>query len=553
MKRKIKYQQVILMIGCIPLIVAIIVLTWYAAERMRNELIDSTYLRLKACSTSVEQYFTWDIREDILAKDEVSYDFIDSLQDEHIEQTLFLKDERYITSIADESGKRIEGTKADPAIWETVKAGNDYKTDGVDIQGEKYYVYYRPVYSDNGEVLGMAFSGEKEAVVKDAISNMLRSLFFISGALLVFFIGILVCLAFKIRKPLMATSGYIEQIANGDLSDDLECKSSIREVDILIQASSALKAKLNAIVTKVDGHVSHLDSSMESLNTLAETSSVGTGQIRDAIDELSETAVTLADNVQAVNMKMIEMGDNISAIETETQELNNNSAKMNEASRNAAESMNLVLTSSETTYNIIAEIIGQAKEMNQEISSINEAVELISDITTQTNLLSLNASIEAARAGQAGKGFAVVASEIKQLAEQSSQGTDTIKGIAETILGKSKEYVNLTEKMKRLVEQEQTDIGGAKTGFDTLSETIEANVEIAGTIAEKTQKLESLKLDIVNSITELSAISQENAASNEEVNASVFEIAESIDKISEDTKMVKEVSEDLEELMKYFK
>lgn len=125
MKRKIKYQQVILMIGCIPLIVAIIVLTWYAAERMRNELIDSTYLRLKACSTSVDQYFTWDIREDILARDEVSYDFIDSLQDEHIEQTLFLKDERYITSIADESGKRIEGTKADPAIWETVKAGND--------------------------------------------------------------------------------------------------------------------------------------------------------------------------------------------------------------------------------------------------------------------------------------------------------------------------------------------------------------------------------------------------------------------------------------------
>lgn len=553
MKRKMKYQQVILMIGCIPLIVAIVVLTLYAAGRMRNELIDSTYLRLKACSTSVEQYFTWDIREDILARDEVSYDFIDSLQDGHIEQTLFLKDERYITSITDESGKRIEGTKADPAIWETVKAGNDYKADGVDIQGEKYYVYYRPVYSGNGEVLGMAFSGEKEAVVKDAISSMLRNLFFISGALLVFFIGILVCLAFKIRKPLMVTSGYIEQIANGDLSGDLECKSAIREVDILIQASSALKAKLNAIVTKVDEHVSHLDSSIESLNTLAETSSVGAGQIRDAIEELSETAVTLADNVQAVNMKMIEMGDNISVIETETQELNNNSAKMNEASQNATESMNLVLTSSETTYNIIAEIIGQAKEMNQEISSINEAVELISDITTQTNLLSLNASIEAARAGQAGKGFAVVASEIKQLAEQSSQGTDTIKGIAETILGKSKEYVNLTEKMKRLVEQEQTDIGGAKTGFDTLSETIEANVEIARTIAEKTQKLESLKLDIVNSITELSAISQENAASNEEVNASVFEIAESIDKISEDTKMVKEVSADLEELMKYFK
>ena len=258
MKRKIKYQQMVLMIGCIPLIIAIIVLTWYAAEKMKAELIDSTYLRLQACSTSVEQYFTWDIREDILAKDEVSYNFIDSLQDEHIEQTLFLGDERYITSIADADGNRIEGTKATPAVWEEVKAGNDYKTSGVDIHGEKYYVYYKPVYSDDGEVIGMAFSGEKESVVKDALSGMLRNLLIISGTLLFVFIGILVWLAFKIRKPMLETSRYIDQIANGNLSEDLECKSAIHEVDILIQASSSLKEKLSGIVTDVDEHVDHL-------------------------------------------------------------------------------------------------------------------------------------------------------------------------------------------------------------------------------------------------------------------------------------------------------
>ncbi len=552
-EEKSKINDFCLMIGCVPLIVAIIVLTWYAAEKMKAELIDSTYLRLQACSTSVEQYFTWDIREDILAKDEVSYNFIDSLQDEHIEQTLFLEDERYITSIADADGNRIEGTKAAPAVWEEVKAGNDYKTSGVDIQGENYYVYYKPVCSDDGEVIGMAFSGEKESVVKDAISGTLRNLLIISGTLLFVFIGILVWLAFKIRKPMLKTSRYIDQIANGNLSEDLECKSAIHEVDILIQASSSLKEKLSGIVTDVDEHVDHLDTSMESLNTLAGTSSVGTNQIKQAMDELSTASITLADNVQSVNTKIIEMGENISAIDSETTELNHNSAKMNEASRNATESMKLVLESSETTFDIIAEIIDRAREMNQEISSINEAVELISGITTQTNLLSLNASIEAARAGQAGRGFAVVASEIKQLAEQSSQGTDTIKEIADNILKRSKEYVELTEKVKKLVEQEQLDIGNAKSGFDVLSETIEENVAIAHGISEKTQKLEALKSGIVNNISELSAISEENAASNEEVTASVTEIAESIDKISEDTQMVKEVSADLEELMKYFK
>lgn len=553
MKKKFSYLQAILMIGCIPLIAAIIIVTVYSANKMKDELIDSTYLRLKSCAISVDQYFTWDIREDILAKDEVSYDFIDSLKDNNIEQTLFLNDERFITSISDENGNRIEGTKADSKIWETVKAGNDYKASGVEIQGDKYYVYYKPIYSDEGDILGMAFCGEKEIIVTNAISHMLRNLYVIAGLLLVFFISILVYLAFKIRKPLMKTSEYINQVANGNLNGELECKSVIYEVKTLIDASSALKEKLNGIVTDVDDHVIQLDTSMDSLNTLAEANSTGTNQIKQVIDDLSETAVALADNVQSVNMKIIEMGDDISVIDSEATTLDDNSAKMNMANQNAAESMNMVLKSSRTSSDIITDIIEQVRETNQAIASINEAVELISSITAQTNLLSLNASIEAARAGQAGKGFAVVASEIKQLADQSNEGATTIKDIAANILEKSNESVKLTEKMKTLVEQEQTDIVHAKSGFDTLSQTIEANIEIAKNISEKTKNLEELKQNIISSITELSAISEENAASNEEVNASVTNIAESIDQISEDTQLIKNVSADLEELMKYFK
>ena len=553
MKKKMGYLQVVLMIGCIPMIAAIVALTVYASGKMKNELIDSTYLRLKACSTSVEQYFTWDIREDILEKDDISYQFIDSLQEEHIEQTLFMGDERFITSIVDEDGKRIEGTKADPKVWETVKAGNDYVADGVKINGERYYVYYMPVRSDDGEILGMAFSGERESAVRNAISDMLRRLVLLAGCMIVLFTAILVYLSFKIRKPLLATAEYIDCVANGDLSGNLEVKSVIREVTTLIRASAALKEKLNSIVTEVDGHATQLDNNMESLNALASASSKGANQIRQAIDELSKTAVSLAENVQSVNARMMEMGDNVTAIHSETVTLNENSDKMDHANRNASESMNLVLTSSHTSSAIIEEMIVQVKATNEAIASISKAVELISDITSQTNLLSLNASIEAARAGQAGRGFAVVATEIKQLADQSSQGAAAIKNIVDDILEKSNKSVELTERMRVLAEKEQADIGSAKTGFDTLSQIIEANVATAGTIAEKTKNLEELKQTIINNITELSAISEENAASNEEVTANVSSIAESIDRISEDTGMIKKVSADLEEQMKYFK
>ena len=552
-KKKMGYLQVILMIGCIPMIAAIVALTVYASAKMKNELIDSTYLRLKACSTSVEQYFTWDIREDILEKDDISYQFIDSLQEEHIEQTLFMGDERFITSIVDEDGKRIEGTKADPKVWETVKAGNDYMADGVKINGERYYVYYMPVRSDDGEILGMAFSGERESAVRNSISGMLRRLVLLAGCMIILFTAILVYLSFKIRKPLLTTAEYIDCVANGDLSGNLEVKSVIREVTTLIRASAALKDKLNSIVTEVDGHAMQLDNNMESLNVLASASSKGANQIRQAIDELSKTAVSLAENVQSVNTSMMEMGNNVTAIHSETVTLNENSDKMDHANRNASESMNLVLTSSHTSSAIIEEMIVQVKATNEAIASISKAVELISDITSQTNLLSLNASIEAARAGQAGRGFAVVATEIKQLADQSSQGAAAIKNIADDILEKSNKSVELTERMRVLAEKEQADIGSAKTGFDTLSQIIEANVATAGTIAEKTKNLEELKQTIINNITELSAISEENAASNEEVTANVSSIAESIDRISEDTGMIKKVSAALEEQMKYFK
>lgn len=553
MKGKLGYLQVILMIGCIPLTVAIMAITIYSAGRMKSELIDSTYLRLKTCTTSVEQYFTWDIREDILERDEISYQFIDSLKADDIEQTLFIGDERFITSIIDENGKRNEGTKAEPEIWEQVKAGNDYKASGVEIYGEKYYVYYSPVYSDDGEILGMAFSGERQSAVENSLADTLMNQFIISGILLVLFVGIMIVLAFRIRRPLMITAGYIERVADGDLSGRPECSSVISEVKTLINASTSLADKLGGIVTEVDEHADILDSSMASLNELAEANSTSTNQIRQVMDDLSSTAVTLADNVQSVNAKVSEMGDNMSAINSEAVTLNDNSDKMNRAGQNVSESMTLVLTSSHTASDIIAQLIEQVNETNKAIASINEAVELISDITSQTNLLSLNASIEAARAGQAGRGFAVVASEIKQLADQSSQGADSIKNIADNILEKSNRSVILTGRMKELAEQEQTDIGNAKESFDILNRIIEENAAIAQTVMDKTKNLEALKLDIINSVSELSAISEENAASNEEVTARVTEIAESVNRISEDTQTVRKVSSDMKELMDYFK
>ena len=551
--KRLDFLRVIMLIGSVPLLSAIIILTICAAMKMENELETSTYARLRACAISVQKYFEWDIREEILEKDDVSYEFIDSLQKDEIELTFFEGDTRFITSIKDKSGNRVEGTKASEEVWNIVKTGKDYQSDGIDISGAKYYVYYTPVCTDDGKVIGMAFAGEKEAIVNDARNNLMISFVKIALVLTVVYLIILIWLARIIRKPIAKTAADIENIANGNISNEISGSSQIAETDKLITASRILKEKLNDIVSGVNEHVLNLQQDTASLKERADFCNDGTKQISQAMEELSVTAVTLAENVQDVNAKSLEMGNAITDIDGDVQVLSDNSNHMDKANEDAAKSIETVLDSSNRSSAIVEKITNQIEETNQAISSINEAVDLIMDITGQTSLLSLNASIEAARAGQAGRGFAVVADEIKKLSEQSAQGADTIKQVADNIFEKSNESVALVNEVRELIGKEQEDISVTKESFEILSKTINDNLVAVSRISEKTKQLDTIKQAIIGNINDLSAISEENAASNQEVSANITNIAESIDEMNAATGHVNNISEELAQLMEYFK
>jgi methyl-accepting chemotaxis protein len=551
--KRLDFLRVIMLIGSVPLLSAIIILTICAATKMENELETSTYARLRACAISVQKYFEWDIREDILEKDDVSYEFIDSLQKDEIELTFFEGDTRFITSIKDKSGNRVEGTKASEEVWNIVKTGKDYQSDGIDISGAKYYVYYTPVCTDDGKVIGMAFAGEKEAIVNDARNNLMISFVKIALVLTVVYLIILIWLARIIRKPIAKTAADIENIANGNISNEISGSSQIAETDKLITASRILKEKLNDIVSGVNEHVLNLQQDTASLKERADFCNDGSKQISQAMEELSVTAVTLAENVQDVNAKSLEMGNAITDINGDVQVLSDNSNHMDKANEDAAKSIETVLDSSNRSSAIVEKITNQIEETNQAISSINEAVDLIMDITGQTSLLSLNASIEAARAGQAGRGFAVVADEIKKLSEQSAQGADAIKQVADNIFEKSNESVALVNEVKELIGKEQEDISVTKESFEILSKTINDNLVAVSRISEKTKQLDTIKQAIIGNINDLSAISEENAASNQEVSANITNIAESIDEMNAATGHVNNISEELAQLMEYFK
>ena len=550
---KLNMTLVLFLIGFIPLFSASLILTFFATKELGDSMTDSVFLRLKACATSVEQYFVWDVREDCLAKDEVSYTFIDSLKEDDIEQTFFLEDVRFVSSIKDDSGNRIENTSADPAIWETVRSGKDYSSDDVTIAGQKYYVYYRPVATDDGNIIGMAFAGEPVKLVSQSKQRLISAMYMIVAVLILVSGVILVFVSRTVRKPMALTAECVNVIANGDLTQDVEITSSLKETVTLVDAAKVLKEKLTTVVASVNHQVKVLEDSSDTLNQLTAASNSGTEQISAAMEELATTATTLAQNVQNVNDHVIIMGDDIDDISQQVETLNESSGKMHSANKKAVSSMNEVLQSSNTSAEIIGRIVEQVQSTNSAIKEISAAVNLITEIASQTNLLSLNASIEAARAGESGKGFAVVADEIKQLSEQSANGAASIQDIANNILAKSEESVRLAHEIKELIEAEQQKIASTQEDFGVLSTSINDTIDVAENIEKKTITLNSVKDGIISNITELSAISQESAASNEEVTANVSDIADSIRQVADGVEELKNVSAELVSLMSYFK
>jgi len=176
-------------------------------------------------------------------------------------------------------------------------------------------------------------------------------------------------------------------------------------------------------------------------------------------------------------------------------------------------------------------VLGVAKNVeatDESVKMITEAVELITNVAAQTNLLSLNASIEAARAGEAGRGFAVVATEIQKLSEESNASARRISEIIAGLAADSKASLSMMETVKTRLKEQQEKLDETKSEFGGVASGIQATREDAGRINDEAVSCDSARGAVVDVIQNLSAISEENAASAEQTTASMEELTANI-------------------------
>ncbi len=551
-KPKINMNQMLIMFSLIPMILAIVAMAVISVVTITGKLEEQVENQLFAAARGLKYYTEYDFQD---GGTEVAYDdeYIDCMLPYDIDLTVFVGDERFCTSVLNDKGQRNEGTKAPDGVWPVVSKGENFVNANTKVAGKDYIVVYMPLIDTTNTVRGMAFAGTPRSTFIVARNQVIVTSAIVAVVLIAIFVTVAIILAKRISAPIRTTADSLEVIANGDFTVKSEASSSIQETYSLIKSYMALQDNISMMLGNISSESEHLADEVKEVAQLAEQSNVSTDQINVAISELADGANSMANNVQSINEQVIEMGGLITNVIESVNTLSDSAQAMQQANNEAYGFINNLEKSSGTTKDAVVGIRLQVVNTNEAINRITGAVGMISDIASQTNLLALNASIEAARAGEAGRGFAVVAESIGNLANQSAESTAEIRGIIDELTKQSEQSVLASESVEAAINEEVNILTETKKRFDVLNTEITKSVEDIKGISSQTDSLESIKSTIVENVSDLSAISEENAASTEEVTASMESIASNIRDISVNADGMNDVASHLVEAVRKFK
>ncbi|MGN0131121.1 MAG: methyl-accepting chemotaxis protein [Lachnospiraceae bacterium] len=471
--------------------------------------------------------------------------------------TIFYGDTRMATSlISVEDGKRIIGTKASEQVVETVvNQGKEFEATDLTINGEAYYAYYLPAKNADGEVVGMFFAGAPSRSINEFIYEKARNILLLCLLIMVVMIVLVVLSSKRITGAITDTEKVLIQLSEGDLTATVNAKALKRsdEIGVMSRALYTTIDELKEIISNISNSAATLMKEGTQLEEMASQTSHTTDEVSRAVEEISKGAITQAEEVENATHHVSDMGQQIEQIVRSINELYKVSEKMQKAGEEAQGNMNLLKDSNEQTNTAIGKVAVNVEQTDKSVAAIAEALGMITDIADETNLLSLNASIEAARAGEAGKGFAVVAAQIQKLAEESSASAAQIAEIIRTLSEDSANTLSVMDELRGNIAVQQEKMVDTIDKFDAVSGGIVSSNEGTEQIHKQASDCDASRVSVVDIIQNLSALSEENAASTEETTASMEELNATINLLADSAKGLQELAESLENDMRFFK
>ncbi len=355
-----------------------------------------------------------------------------------------------------------------------------------------------------------SFGTARDTIVTSTIVNVVMALIFVLVlSVFAFWIG-----SKYIAGPIETVTVLAERVAGGDLSGDVSVSEHVAErkdeVNILHNAFASMTLGLRNTIGKMQHAATELSSSVAQISTTAKETAASSEEQASTVVEVSSTA-------EEINQASVAAAETARSVVQAAETASQSSQQGLAAVSDVAEVMAVI-------QDRIQELAKKILHLSEQNVRIGEIVESVKDLADQSNLLAVNASIEAAKAGERGRGFAVVATEVRGLAEQSKQATQQIRSIVADVQKATSSAVMATEESSRKAEDGRKTVETLRVVVETLSGVLEDTASKARQIAGASQQQVAGISDITNAIQDLTRAARDSASGAKNLEGAIGEL-----------------------------
>jgi methyl-accepting chemotaxis protein len=413
--------------------------------------------------------------------------------------TIFMRDVRVSTNVLTNGGDRAVGTKLQGPAYDAIfKTGTSYRGEAP-VLGKPYFTAYDPIKNAKGDVIGVLYVGIPKAELFRAYD---RIAFIVAGIALLLVVVIATAVFYYVKtttRPLIEGVEIANRLAEGDLTPVIAVAGR-DEVGQLLASIKNMIDKWKEVV----GELANTADNMASAST----------QLRAGAEQILKNATIEAERTSQVASASVEMSQAVNDIARNTTSITASAA---ETTKVAKEGEQVVTKSVEEVQEIalvVESSAGIIHSLGERSTQIGAIIGVINDIADQTNLLALNAAIEAARAGEQGRGFAVVADEVRKLAERTASATTEIGTMIKAI---QSEVQHAGESMKEATDKVESGVrlsGEAGSALAKIIHAISGLQEMVQQIASATVEMAETSENITRDVENIAAASREVSASS---------------------------------------
>lgn len=403
------------------------------------------------------------------------------------------------------------------------EAGSSY----VEVKGEQYLFLYHKIKGTGAMICNLV--PRSLMVAKAKSIGQATILFTLAAALVAILIGAYI--SSGIGQTIKRMLKTINQASEGDLTSRFTTKRN-DEFKILSSRLSHMLQNMQELIREVTDVSDNVLKSATYLSKTSDNMLDSSKDVSAAVEEMACGSMKQVSDSDQCVAQMNQLSARINDVVVQTREIDEIFETTKKKVDNGIGVVNDLNEKARATIKATGIITSGIERLEEKSVSIEEIVQVITDISEQTDLLSLNASIEAARAGDAGRGFSVVAEEIRKLAAKSMEAVNQISDVVASIQSETKETATSARTAEHMISTQELALANTIEAFSSINVNVKELVGHMSKIKEQVNQIEQEKAKTLESIKDISAVSEQSAASAEEINATTQSQTEEMENLS---------------------